>query len=251
MAAQAGDSLKLSSPLVRDPIVVYNDWSAYDELSDNIPLTEQLAMKELDEILRLRKFGVRFDYYMMDAFWFDPDGGYRTWRKPNWPNGPEAWIKSCRENGILPGLWFGTNALVKLNPASAWQDSLTEKKGSMSFTDGGFLPTLMDTLQYWYDHGIRMFEFDFADFDAATPATAKIKSREEIRIQRIRRRPGIDRRSFSISQCDRSALARGVRYALCGRSARFGCASLHKSGKRREWRTKCGGVSSAAWVSGY
>ena len=71
-------SPQVGAPLARDPIVVYNDWSAYDELSDNIPLTEQLAMKELDEILRLRKLGVRFDYYMMDAFWFDPDGGYRT-----------------------------------------------------------------------------------------------------------------------------------------------------------------------------
>ena len=69
---------KLGAPLARDPIFVYNDWSAYDELSDNIPLTEQLAMKELDEILRLRRFGIRVDYYMMDAFWFAPDGGYRS-----------------------------------------------------------------------------------------------------------------------------------------------------------------------------
>jgi len=177
---QAWDPTKIGAPLSRDPIVVYNDWSAYDELSDSIPLTEQLAMKELDEILRLRRFGVRFDYYMMDAFWFDPDGGYRTWRKPSWPNGPDAWIKQCRDNGLLPGLWFGTNALVKLNPVPAWQDSLTEKKGSMSFSEGGFLPDFMGTLQYWYDHGIRMFEFDFADFDAAAPAIAKVKSRDEI-----------------------------------------------------------------------
>jgi hypothetical protein len=178
--AQITISRQVGAPVAQDPIVVYNDWSAYDELSDNIPLTEQLAMKELDEILRLRRVGVRFDYYMMDAFWFDPDGGYRTWRKPNWPNGPDAWIKRCRDNGLLPGLWFGTNALVKLNPAPAWQDSLTGKKGSMSFTEGGFLPSFMETLQYWYDHGIRMFEFDFADFDAATPAIANVKSREEV-----------------------------------------------------------------------
>jgi hypothetical protein len=182
---QAGTSPRVGAPLARDPIVVYNDWSAYDELSDNIPLTEKLAMQELDQILRFRRLGVRFDYYMMDAFWFDPDGGYRTWRKPNWPNGPDAWVKRCRDNGILPGLWFGTNALVKLNPAPAWQDSLTEKKGSMSFTEGGFLPNFMDTLQYWYDHGIRMFEFDFANFDAATPATAKTKSPEEIRARNV------------------------------------------------------------------
>ncbi len=168
------------APLARDPIFVYNNWSAYDELSDNIPLTEQLAMKELDKILRLRRFGVRFDYYMMDAFWFDPDGAYRTWRKPNWPNGPDAWIRKCRENGIMPGLWFSTNTLVKINPAPEWRDSLNEKKGSMSFSEGGFLPGFMDTMQYWYDCGIRMFKFDFVDFGAATPETAKSKSPEEI-----------------------------------------------------------------------
>ncbi len=55
---------RLGEPLLRDPIWVYNDWSAYDELSDNIPLTEALAMKELDEIVRLRKLGMHFDYYM-------------------------------------------------------------------------------------------------------------------------------------------------------------------------------------------
>jgi hypothetical protein len=171
---------KLGAPLARDPIFVYNDWSAYDELSDNIPLTEQLAMKELDEILRLRRMGVRVDYYMMDAFWFAPDGGYRTWRKPNWPNGPDAWIKKCRDNGILPGLWFGTNELVKINPIPEWQNSLTANKGEMSFFEGGFLPNFMDTMQYWYDRGIQMFKFDFVDFRAATPETEKAKTPEEI-----------------------------------------------------------------------
>jgi hypothetical protein len=79
--AEQNDSLEnyvpvhIGAPLARDPIVVYNNWSAYDELSDNIPLTEQLAMKELDEVLRLRRLGLRFDYYTIDAFWFDPDGG--------------------------------------------------------------------------------------------------------------------------------------------------------------------------------
>jgi hypothetical protein len=97
--ASAWDPSQLGETILRDPVWVYNDWSAYDELSDNIPLTEQLAMKELNEIVRLKKFGVHFDDYMMDAFWFDPDGGYRTWRKPNWPDGPERWIAACRQNG--------------------------------------------------------------------------------------------------------------------------------------------------------
>ncbi len=152
------------------PISVYNNWSSYDELSDNIPLTETLAMRELDELLRLKRTGVRFDYYMMDAFWFAPDGGYRTWRKPNWPNGPDAWIKKCQENGIKPGMWFETNTLVKIQAAPAWKDSLTANGGAMSLSEGGYLPDFMDVLQYWYDHGIRMFKFDFAYMEAATPA---------------------------------------------------------------------------------
>lgn len=180
-AGQGWRPLSLGKPLLREPIWVYNNWSAYDELSDNIPLTETLAMRELNEIIRLRKLGVRFDYYMMDAFWFDPDGGYRSWRKPNWPNGPDAWIVKCKANGIQPGLWFSTNTLVKINAAPKWQSSLTSKKGSMSFSEGGFLPDFMETLQYWYDHGIRMFKFDFVDFNAATPETEKTRSAGEIR----------------------------------------------------------------------
>ena len=171
--------------MLRDPISVYNNWSSYDELSDNVPLTEQLAMKEMDELLRLRRHGVRFDYYMMDAFWFAKDGGYRTWRKQTWPNGPDRWLEECRKNGIRPGMWFGTNLLVQLDPAPEWLDSLNAKKSAMCFYQGGFLPHFMQTLQYWYDRGIRMFKFDFVDFGAATPEIeastppAEIRARNE------------------------------------------------------------------------
>ena len=65
----------------RRPITIYNNWSSYDELSDNVPLTEALAMKQLNELIRLKKNGVHVDYYLMDAFWFDKEGGYRTWHK--------------------------------------------------------------------------------------------------------------------------------------------------------------------------
>lgn len=169
------------APALQAPISVYNNWSSYDELSDNIPLTENLAMRELDELIRLKKFGVRFDYYVMDAFWFAPDGGYRTWRTPNWPNGPDPWIRKCESNGVKPGLWFSTNTLVKIQAAPAWKDSLNEDGTVMSFFEGGFLPDFMSSLQYWYDHGIRMFKFDFVDLTAATPASAAKLSKAEIK----------------------------------------------------------------------
>jgi hypothetical protein len=173
----------LGSPTIPDPISVYDNWSVYDELSDNVPLTQALTMSELDQVLRLRKFGARFDYYVMDAFWFDPNGAYRTWKKPNWPEGPDLWIKTCQQNGIKPGLWFSTNTLVKINAALQWRDSLNKKGTAMSMFEGGFLPDFMDTLQYWYDHGMRMFLFDFADLTAATPKSDATMTKEEI-IQR-------------------------------------------------------------------
>jgi len=180
LVAQRWDPTHLGASLPRDPLWVYNNWSSYDELSDRIPLTEELAMRELAQIVRMRQLGVHFDYYMMDAFWFDPDGAYRDWRKPNWPDGPDRWIAQCRRNGIRPGLWFSTNTLVKINAARQWKDSLNQNQGAMSFYEGGFLPDFMNVLQHWYDHGIRMFKFDFVDFSAATPEAEKTQTPEEI-----------------------------------------------------------------------
>ncbi len=163
------------------PIWVYNNWSAYDELSDQVPLTEELAMRELRELERLRRAGVRIDYYVMDAFWYAPDGGYRTWRKETWPNGPDAWLAACREAGIKPGLWFATNTLEHLNPTDKWLSSVASSKYTMTLYAGGFLADFMNALEYWYDRGIRMFKFDFADMDATAPSDEGVVAPHEIR----------------------------------------------------------------------
>src|SRR5215813_2770396 len=160
-------------PFLSAPIWVYNDWSAYDELSDEVPLNEALAMRELDEILRLRKAGVQFDYYMMDAFWYDPDGGYRTWRRQDWPDGPDRWITICQEAGIKPGLWLSTNTLTSLRPAAEWRSSLNAAGTAMALYTGGFLADFLSVLEYWYGRGIRMFKLDFADLSVAASVDKK------------------------------------------------------------------------------
>ena len=158
---------------LNQPVAVYNDWSAYDELSDNVELTETLAMKQLNEILRLRRRGVTIDYFMMDAFWYDPHGGYRTFRQPHWPAGPDRWLEACRQNRIRPGLWLASNALSKMEPIPEWESSLNAQRTAMCLFSGGYLPHLLATMQMWYDRGVRMFKFDFADFTAATPTARR------------------------------------------------------------------------------
>ena len=158
---------------LKQPLTVYNNWSAYDELSDNIPQTEDLCLKMLDEMIRLKKRGVKLDCYLMDAFWFDVDGGYRIWNKKNWPDGPGKWLEKCKENGIIPGLWFSTNLIQSggkpmLNPIPEWNGSQTSDRSILSLFEGGYLDHLMETLQIYTDMGFGVFKFDFAYFEAAT-----------------------------------------------------------------------------------
>lgn len=170
---------------LKRPMVVYNNWSAYDELSDTIPQTSALCIRMLDEVLRLKQAGVQVDCYLMDAFWFDVDGGYRVWHKEHWPEGPDAWVRKCRENGIMPGLWFSTNLFVSggqpmLRPVKEWSGSVDAGGATLSLTEGGYLEHLMQTLQQYADMGIGLFKFDFAYFDAATAPTRENTLASEI-----------------------------------------------------------------------
>jgi len=150
------------------PLAVYVNWTAYDELADTIELTESLAMRQLDELLRLRSHGVQLDAYIMDAFWYDVDSGYRAWRKPHWPDGPDRWLNACHEHNVIPGLWFSTNSLCHMNAVPTWEDSMNRQRTAMCMFDGGFMTDFLDVLQHWYDRGIRVFKFDFVKFDAAS-----------------------------------------------------------------------------------
>ena len=170
-------------PRLAGPVWVYNNWSAYDELSDAVPLNEPLAMRELAEMLRLRNAGVHFDYYVMDAFWYDPDGGYRIWRREDWPDGPHRWIAACQAAGVKPGLWFSSNTLTSMKPAPQWQSSLNASGTAMSLYSGAFLDDFMDVLQHWYERGIRMFKLDFADFTVAAKGDENRLRPQEIRLR--------------------------------------------------------------------
>ena len=137
---------------------------------------EQQAMRDLDDIARLRKAGVRTEYDLMDASWFAPESGYRTLRPGGWPNGPDAWLASCRAQDIRPGIRIGGNAIAAQTPSdripAAWKDSLGDDGRSLSLFEGGYLSDLMSALQSWYDRGVRLFDFDSIDLGAATPAAA-------------------------------------------------------------------------------
>ena len=137
--------------MLTKPTSVYVNWGAYDELADTVPLTEELALEQLDELLRLRAKGIQFDYYLMDAFWYAPDGGWRKWRQAQWPAGPDRWLEKCKSNDLKPGMWFSTNTLWQLNPDPCWEDSLNregdfERSFMISAESGSGVDDLLDYL---------------------------------------------------------------------------------------------------------
>jgi hypothetical protein len=167
--------------MLQEPVSIYINWAAYDELSDTVELTEELALRQLDELIRLRALGVRFDYYLMDAFWYGRDGAYRTWRQPHWPHGPDAWLERCAAAGVKPGLWVTANTLCKMDCPPAWRASLDVEHQSLCCFHGGFLADYVQMLHDWYERGVRLFKFDFAHFDAAPSSLRHVMLPTEIR----------------------------------------------------------------------
>jgi len=169
-----------ASPQLPAPIAVYTHLPASAEKTGAAPLSETLALRQLDDLIRLKNAGMRIDYDLVDATWFAPAGSYRTGPTSDWPKGPGAWIGKCRAAGIRPGLRFGGNVATSTQAPPAWKDSLDQDGHSLSLFEGGFLRDFMSSMQSWYDHGIRFFELDSVNLAAATPASAAKLTPDEV-----------------------------------------------------------------------
>lgn len=171
--------------MISKPLTIYINWASYDELSDAVELDESLALRQFDELLRLRRAGVSLDCYLMDAFWYEPTGGYRTWRRRSWPNGPDRWLDLCREHGVMPGMWFQANSMAQLEVIEPWRDSHDPDTNALCLFQGGYLAHLLESFAHWYGRGVRVFKIDFANFDAAPPAVKASLLPHEIRASNI------------------------------------------------------------------
>jgi len=178
----SGAQTQLFSAQLASPVAVYSH-SAATAGSVAQPVNETQALHEVDQLQRLKKAGMHFDYDLIDAAAFAPDGAYRTFRAAAWPNGPDAWIGKCLATRIRPGLRFGGNTLTAMQSAPAWTNSLTHDGHRLSLFEGGYLPDLVAAMQTWYDRGIRLFAFDSFDLSAATPAAAAKLTGDQIALR--------------------------------------------------------------------
>jgi hypothetical protein len=165
------------------PIAVYSHDPSSNPASA-APVDEKQAMRDLDELVRLKAAGFRTEFDLMETSWFAPASGYRALRADNWPNGPDAWLARCRAAGIRPGIEIEGNMIQSQSSApqipAGWQDSMGEDGRNFSLFEGGYLPGLMAALQLWYDRGVRLFAFDSVNLFTATPTNARTFSPAEI-----------------------------------------------------------------------
>ncbi len=155
--------------MLNRPFSIYCDWALHDEIGDNVELDEEMTLEVLDKLGYWRRKGITFDYYLFDAFWFDPHGDYKQFKTTHWPNGFQKAREKIESLGMKPGLWFDVNGFSAPRN-KAWERSLTKDKRSYCLFDGpyasGFYEALVHAYKEW---GVRIFKLDFANFMAITP----------------------------------------------------------------------------------
>jgi hypothetical protein len=149
----------------RGPVLrpIYCDWAAHDELGTLLKpqLTEQLTNSLLDQLQSLKSgYGIQFDYYLMDAFWYDPKGAYLTFKKPNWPNGYDHALRRMLDLGMKPGLWFDLGgSTLELRDTASWHGP---EKPCLS--DAAFAQVFENAFaQHIREHSLGMLKFDFTE----------------------------------------------------------------------------------------
>jgi hypothetical protein len=166
------------------PFSIYCDWGFHDELGDRVELTAQMAHTALDCLARWKEqHGVSYDYYLVDCFWFDPERGYRHFKKPHWPDGFEPVLKRLRELDMKPGLWYSTNGWQLKVPE--WAPSLASSTCHYSLVDGPYAEELerawMFAAETWH---VRLLKLDFANFNQGLAGSGRADNeiyRESVR----------------------------------------------------------------------
>jgi hypothetical protein len=142
---------------------ISNDWGAHDELGTLVKpqLTEGLTFELLDQLESLKsEYGAEFAAYVLDAFWYDPQGAYLKFKQPNWPHGYEPALRRILAARMKPGLWFdlgGSTLDLKNTPGWGGPDKTC-------LSDPEFVHLLERALEFHTrQHSLGLIKLDFAN----------------------------------------------------------------------------------------
>lgn len=161
---------------------IYSDWGAHDELADEAKLDECMALRLVDNLRKAKSQGVEFDYYLMDAQWFEESGVYKEFKKWAWPQGPNRFLQELQGLGIQFGLWYDVNLGMLEIPEGHVRYDKSDKRTCFGYKENSDL--LFDGIREQIDKcGCTMIKLDFAFFDCqdsehTVHASEKIRAKE-------------------------------------------------------------------------
>lgn len=151
---------------------IYCDWGLHDDMTEGDPvLTAQLTLDNVERIAKLsERSGVKFDYYLMDAFWFEPNTPYDRFKKETFPNGPAPVVEAIEKAGMKYGLWFDINFIKAEMQGMEKYDTLLQND-SLCFSCDEVAELMTKGIETQIrECGLKMVKLDFAYFECKNPA---------------------------------------------------------------------------------
>lgn len=159
--------------LPKDSMRIYGDWGLHDDLTPGDPvLTAEMTLKNIRDIADFsKKTGVKFDYYLMDAYWFEryTEKPYTEFCAETFPEGYRPVVDALKEAGIRYGLWFDINC-IHGKPVGLEKYDTALGNGSVCLACDEVARLVTDAIaKQIEDCGLKMLKLDFAYFECKNP----------------------------------------------------------------------------------
>ena len=150
---------------------VYCDWGLHDDMTEGDPiLTAEMTLQNIRDIAEFsKKSGVKFDYYLMDAFWFEKGMPYTQFRQDTFPDGYAPIVAALKEADMKYGLWFDINCIHAHLEGMEKYDTMLQN-GSLCFACDEIAELMYQGIaKQIKECGVKMLKLDFAYFECLNP----------------------------------------------------------------------------------
>lgn len=169
----------------KNSLKVYCDWGLHDDMTEGDPiLTAEMTLKNIQDIAEFsKKSGVKFDYYLMDAFWFEKGKPYSHFRKETFPEGYAPIVAALKDADMKYGLWFDMNCIHAHLEGMEKYDTMLQN-GSLCLSCDEIAELMYQGIaKQIKECGVKMLKLDFAYFECFNPnhnhSTQLIESKEK------------------------------------------------------------------------
>ncbi len=155
-----------SKMLPKEKTRIYCDWGLHDDIDSKVLLTEKLTLDNIERLdILSKRSGVRFDYYLMDAYWFKEGAPYNEFKEETFPEGSKNVVASLEKHGMKYGLWFDINCInAHLKGMEKYATLLSS--GALCFACDEIAQLMTNAiLKQVRESGIKMIKLDFAYFE--------------------------------------------------------------------------------------